>query len=74
MPEIPENEYLTARQVQPAFERILDTKEAAELLRIHLKTLQKLAREGAIPGIRIGKLWRFRASALNRWLESKTTP
>ena len=55
---------------QPSFEPILDSEEAATLLKIHPKTLQRLARNGKIPGFRIGKLWGFRASALNRWLES----
>ena len=50
------------------FERLLDTAEAAALLQIHPKTLQKLARAGTVVGIRIGKLWRFRASALNDWV------
>jgi len=43
------------------------------LLGIHPKTLQKMARKGLIPGFRIGKLWAFRASALNEWLERKQT-
>ena len=51
------------------FEPLLDSEEAAALLKIHPKTLQKLARTGEIDAIQIGKLWRFRASALNRWLE-----
>jgi excisionase family DNA binding protein len=52
----------------PQFEPLLDTAEAAALLQIHPKTLQKLARAGTVSGIRIGKLWRFRASALDEWL------
>ena len=55
---------------QPNFEPILNSEEAANLLKIHPKTLQKLARNGKIPGFRIGKLWAFRASVLNRWLEN----
>jgi excisionase family DNA binding protein len=51
------------------FEPLLDSVEAAGLLKIHPKTLQKLARNGEVAAIHIGKLWRFRASALNRWLE-----
>lgn len=51
------------------FEPLLDSEEAAALLKIHPKTLQKLARNGEVDAIQIGKLWRFRASALNRWLE-----
>jgi excisionase family DNA binding protein len=38
-------------------------------LKIHPKTLQRLARQGEVTAIQIGKLWRFRASALNRWLQ-----
>ena len=53
-----------------AFERVLNTDEAAALLQIHPKTLQKMAREGVVPAFRIGDLWRFRASALDAWLRS----
>ena len=52
------------------FERVLNTEEAAALLQIHPKTLQKMAREGTVPAFRIGDLWRFRASALDEWLRS----
>ena len=54
---------------EDGFEPLLDSEEAAALLKIHPKTLQKLARNGEVEAIQIGKLWRFRASALNRWLE-----
>ncbi len=53
------------------FEQLLDSDEAASLLKIHPKTLQQMARSGEIAGVRIGKLWRFRASVLNAWLEHK---
>ena len=52
-----------------AFEPLLDTEEAAKLLRIHPKTLRRNARRGEIPATRVGRLWRFRASLLNEWLE-----
>ena len=50
-------------------EPLLDSEDAAQLLRIHPKTLQRMARKGEVPAMQIGKLWRFRASALNDWLE-----
>jgi excisionase family DNA binding protein len=50
------------------YEPLLDSEEAAELLRIHPKTLQRMARNQEVPGIQIGKLWRFRMSELNAWL------
>jgi excisionase family DNA binding protein len=53
-----------------SFERVLNTEEAAALLQIHPKTLQRMARQGAVPAFRIGDLWRFRASSLDQWLRS----
>jgi excisionase family DNA binding protein len=50
------------------FEPLLDSIEAAALLHIHPKTLQKMARRGQIQGRHVGKCWRFRASDLNEWL------
>jgi excisionase family DNA binding protein len=52
------------------FERVLNTEEAAALLQIHPKTLQKMARRGFVPAFRIGDLWRFRASMLDDWVRS----
>lgn len=53
------------------FEPLLDSEQAANLLRIHPKTLQKMARRGEIHGTHVGKLWRFRASDLNEWIVSQ---
>jgi excisionase family DNA binding protein len=57
-----------ARFSVPEFEPLLNSEQAAELLQVHHKTLQKLARRGEIHGTHVGKLWRFRASDLNDWL------
>jgi excisionase family DNA binding protein len=55
----------------PAFEPLLSTKEAADLLRVHEKTLQALARSGRVPCLRMGKCWLFRASVLDAWVSSQ---
>jgi len=52
----------------PQFEPLLDDEEAAALLGIHPKTLQRLARTDRIPAHRIGRFWRYRASELDAWL------
>jgi excisionase family DNA binding protein len=52
----------------PAFEPTLNSQQAAALLQIHPKTLQKMARQGRVPAHQIGDLWRFRASELDEWL------
>lgn len=53
------------------FEPLLDSLGAARLLRIHRKTLKKMASRGEIRATHIGKLWRFRASDLQAWLCSQ---
>jgi len=50
------------------FEPLLSADEAAEHLRIHVKTLQKLARQKQVPSVRMGKYWRFRLSTLDAWV------
>ena len=52
-----------------SFEPLLDDKQAGEMLGLHPKTLQRLARRGEIPAVRIGRYWRYRASVLNQWIE-----
>lgn len=71
MPNLALNPARKPNAREMTFEQLLDSDEAAALLKIHPKTLQKMARTGEIPGFQIGDLWRFRASALNEWLASK---
>lgn len=54
------------------FEPLLDSIEAAKLLgNIHVKTLQRYARQGRIPGYQVAGHWYFRASELDMWLRSQ---
>ena len=73
MPASPNSQVSATGVLDLQFERLLDSAEAAALLRIHPKTLQRLARNGEIAGLQIGKLWRFRASVLNSWLSRKAS-
>jgi excisionase family DNA binding protein len=56
---------LPARQIP---EPLIDSEEAASIIGIHPKTLQKYARHGLIRGVHVGKLWRFRASTIDEWI------
>ena len=47
---------------------VLTPPEAASLLQISEKTLLKMAKAGEIPAFRAGRLWRFPAIALEKWL------
>ena len=56
--------------LRTVFEPPLDLHEAASILGMHYKTLEKKARNREIPAMKIGKRWRFRLSSLNSWLET----
>jgi excisionase family DNA binding protein len=49
-------------------EPLITAEEAGKLLGLHPKTVKQLAQGGHIPAMKIGRLWRFRASALDAWL------
>jgi excisionase family DNA binding protein len=54
------------------FEPLISAEEAAMLFGgMHIKTLQRKAREGEIPGYQIGRSWYFRRSELDAWLRSR---
>ena len=48
---------------------ILTIQETGQYLRIPLRTMYKLAQEGKIPCQKIGRHWRFRKAALDKWLD-----
>jgi excisionase family DNA binding protein len=52
------------------FEPLLDSQQAADLMQINPETLKRRARRGEIPGIKFGKLWRFRASVLDVYIRN----
>jgi excisionase family DNA binding protein len=62
-----------AANMANAFEPLLSSEQAASLLQIHPKTLQRLARAGQVPACRVGDLWRFRASDLDEWVRSSVS-
>jgi len=47
---------------------VLNSEEAARFLRMHVKTALRLARQGKIPGCKVGGEWRFLRSELTDWL------
>ena len=50
-------------------EPLLDSYQAAAILKVHPRTLQRLVHRGEITAVHVGKLWRFRASALTAWID-----
>jgi excisionase family DNA binding protein len=51
---------------------ILTVHEVAEYLRMSEAKVYRLAKEGCLPVVRIGKTWRFRKDLLDDWLIQRT--
>ena len=47
---------------------IMTTKEMAKYLKLHEITICKLSKEGKIPAIRIGRVWRFDKNVIDEWI------
>jgi len=48
-------------------ERSVGSREAADFLGIHHKSLERMARMGEIPAAKSGKAWQFLLSLLDEW-------
>ena len=51
--------------------QLLKPDEVAEMILVARKTIMVMAREGRIPCIRIGRLVRFDAAEIDRWIDSQ---
>ena len=50
---------------------LLTSKEVALILKIHPKVLERMAKAGEIPALKVGKFWRYRSSDLESWVGSQ---
>jgi excisionase family DNA binding protein len=48
--------------------------ELAQYLKVAKSTLYKLAQEGAVPGHKVGRHWRFRKETIDHWLDQNRGP
>ncbi len=64
--------YLVTNEVYPMDEKlgaVLTIEELSVYLKIPKSTLYKLVREGKVPSQKVGRHWRFRKEAIDRWLD-----
>jgi excisionase family DNA binding protein len=52
-------------------EILLTSKQASEVLKIHPKVLERMAKRGEVPALKVGKFWRYRATMLDAWINSR---
>jgi len=53
---------------------IMTPREAAEYLSVHVRTIYRLAKNGEIPGRKVGGSWRFKKEVLDEWLSGGENP
>jgi len=51
-------------------DEIMSIDQLAEYLKVSRSTLYVLAREGRLPGRKVGKRWRFHKDAIDEWLKA----
>ena len=51
--------------------RLLTLSEAASLLQVSTRTLQRMIRSGVLPAFKVGGQWRVRETQLRQWVEDK---
>jgi len=52
---------------------ILTVQEVARYLRVHTMTVYRMIQRGDLPGVRVGRGWRFKRDQLDRWLVAHET-
>lgn len=52
-------------------EDILEPEEVAKMLRVHPRTVMRLANRGEITGFKVGGQWRFRREAINDYIRQQ---
>ncbi len=50
---------------------LLTLSEAANLLQVSTRTLQRMIRNGELPAFKVGGQWRLREAQLRQWVESR---
>ncbi|MFT5233863.1 MAG: excisionase family DNA binding protein [Candidatus Krumholzibacteriia bacterium] len=48
--------------------QVMTSVEAADYLKMHVKTVCRLAKDGKIPARKVGSEWRFLRTVLDAWL------
>jgi excisionase family DNA binding protein len=51
---------------------IMTIAEVSQYLGLHELTVRRLAREGAIPALKLGRQWRIKRDLLEKWIEQRS--
>ena len=65
-------EAIQGHDVTNGVERLLTSEEVGLILGIHPKVVERMARRGEIPALKVRKFWRYRGSKLDGWIDSRS--
>lgn len=54
-------------------EQIMTIKEVAGYLKVHERTVYRLAAKGELPAFKVANTWRFRTADIEHWINRQTT-
>lgn len=50
---------------------LLTSEEVGRVLGIHPKVVERMAKRGELPGLKVGRFWRYQSKALDDWINSR---
>jgi excisionase family DNA binding protein len=50
---------------------IMTVEDVADYLKVTTATIYRLAQKGDLPGAKVGRVWRFRKAAIDRFLQEQ---
>lgn len=54
--------------------RLLTTRDVQELIRVDRSTIYRMAEDGRIPAVKVGRQWRFPEDRITEWLRGRAVP
>jgi PTS system nitrogen regulatory IIA component len=55
-------------------EQLMSVKDLADYLQVDMSTLYLWSQRGQIPAMKVGRMWRYRRSEIDTWLNERRTP
>ena len=55
----------------PVLDDILDADQVGKMLRVHARTVIRLAHQAKLPGFKVGDQWRFRREAIEQYIREQ---
>lgn len=52
-------------------EPLITSPHVGKILGLHPKVVERMAKRGELPALKVGKFWRYRATALDEWIRAR---